>query len=148
MSTPKEDCDTKIFSSRIRSMIGEGTVSGFARRVGLKQAAIDRYVKCVRSPNIDAVKTIASACGVSADWLIGLTEIPTRTAEASPEHQDGIYAQPPAGNDLVREPPPEICPSCLRKDQEIAWLRNVVSEQSKALEKQAAALAQHVTKPR
>lgn len=148
MSTPKEDSDAKIFSSRIRSMIGEGTVSGFARRVGLKQAAIDRYVKCIRSPNIDAVKAIASACGVSADWLIGLTETPTQTAEASPEPQDETYPPPPTEKVLVQEPPPEICLACLQKDQEIAWLKNVVSEQSKALENQAAALAQRVTKPR
>ena len=48
-------------------------MTGFARHVGLQQAAIDRYLKKQRSPNAEAIITISSACCVSTDWLLGLT---------------------------------------------------------------------------
>jgi len=161
MSIPKEDIDRQVFSLRIKLMIGKGTVAGFARRVGLKQAAIDRYVKCVRSPNIEAVKAIALACNVSADWLMGLTDTSTRAdpsqvsepsgqaseagraAGAADGPDPGRYLELRSANDLVKEAASGNCLVCQKKDAEIAWLKAVVSEQSKALENQAAALARN-----
>ena len=63
-----------VFSERLVELIGNRTVTGFARRVGLQQSAIDNYVKKKRSPNAEAIITISSACCVSADWLLGLTD--------------------------------------------------------------------------
>ena len=76
MSTPKEEKVKEIFSMRIRELIGEDSVSSFARRVGLKQAAIDRYVKGLRAPAADALVSIASECSVSIDWLLGISANP------------------------------------------------------------------------
>ena len=76
MSTPKEEEQQKDFSFRIRTLIGDGTVSGFARLVNLKQAAIDRYVKGLREPNADALRQISLACNVTTDWLLGVSDNP------------------------------------------------------------------------
>lgn len=76
MSTPNEEKIKRIFSERINELIGENSVSAFARRVGLKQAAIDRYAKGLRVPAADALVAIASECAVSIDWLLGVTSNP------------------------------------------------------------------------
>ena len=76
MSTPKEETIKTVFSGRIRSLIGSESVSAFARRVGLKQAAIDRYVKGVRAPAAEALVALANSCSVSSDWLLGLSATP------------------------------------------------------------------------
>ena len=74
MSRSKENEFRSMFSERLMELIGDKSVTGFARRVGLQQTAIDRYVKKKRSPNAEAIITISSACCVSADWLLGLTD--------------------------------------------------------------------------
>lgn len=66
-----------VFSNRIKSLIGDETVSAFARRVSLNQAAIDRYIKGARAPAPDALLKISSTCGVSVDWLLGASDTPT-----------------------------------------------------------------------
>ena len=76
MSTPKEETIKSVFSERIRTLIGAEPVSAFARRVGLKQAAVDRYVKGVRAPAADALVALANSCSVSSDWLLGLAATP------------------------------------------------------------------------
>lgn len=73
MSTPNEDNVKRIFSERIRELVGEESVSAFARRIGLKQAAIDRYVRGLRAPAADALVAIASGCSVTTDWLLGIS---------------------------------------------------------------------------
>ena len=64
-----------MFSQRLMELIGGRSVTGFAKRVGLQQTAIDRYVKKKRSPNAEAIITISTECCVSADWLLGLTDV-------------------------------------------------------------------------
>lgn len=76
MSTPKGLDIELIFSDRIKALIGDGSVSSFARLVGLQQAAVDRYARGIRSPNAEALKTIALKCGVTTDWLLGLSDNP------------------------------------------------------------------------
>ena len=76
MSTPNDENIKKIFSERIKVLIGDESVSAFSRKIGLNQAAIDRYTKKQRSPNAEALVAISSKCGVSVDWLLGLTNSP------------------------------------------------------------------------
>ena len=65
-----------IFAERISHLIGERSVSEFARRVSLNQAAIDRYIKGLRQPNADALRRIATVCEVTSDWLLGISDNP------------------------------------------------------------------------
>ena len=66
----------KSFAERITYLIGENTVTSFARKVKLNQAAVDRYIKGLREPNAEALRKIALACEVTTDWLLGLSENP------------------------------------------------------------------------
>ena len=74
MSTRKGEIISGVFSSRLKTLIGDESVSSFARKAGLKQASVDRYVRGVHAPNAEAICTIATRFGVSADWLLGLSE--------------------------------------------------------------------------
>ena len=80
MSTKKRDCLAEVFSLRIKKLIGDGSVSAFARLTGLQQASMDRYVKGVHTPNAEALIAISSRCGVTTDWLLGLTDSREGTA--------------------------------------------------------------------
>lgn len=73
MSMPNGE---NIFAERISHLIGERSVSEFARRVSLNQAAIDRYIKGLRQPNADALRRIATVCEVTSDWLLGISDNP------------------------------------------------------------------------
>lgn len=74
MSTRKGEALASVFSARVRTLIGDESVSAFARRVGLKQASVDRYAKAVHSPNAEALIAIATNCGVTSDWLLGIED--------------------------------------------------------------------------
>lgn len=82
MSIPKGEKVSYSFTERIKELIGDGAVSAFARSVGLKQAAIDRYVKGLREPNADALRKISNACGVTTDWLLGVSSSPNGVADS------------------------------------------------------------------
>ncbi|MCL2103466.1 MAG: helix-turn-helix domain-containing protein [Kiritimatiellaeota bacterium] len=81
MSNQKRVKVSTIFSSRINELIKDESVSAFARRVGLRQATVDRYVRDVHSPNADALLAIATHCGVTTDWLLGLSDSPNRVGD-------------------------------------------------------------------
>lgn len=84
MSNQKREEISFRCSERIKSLIGKGeSVSAFARRLGLKQAAVDRYVKAKHVPNGEALIVIANQCGVTSDWLLGLSDAKYPT-------QDGV----------------------------------------------------------
>ncbi|MBR3583588.1 MAG: helix-turn-helix transcriptional regulator [Kiritimatiellae bacterium] len=76
MSTRKGEDISRVFSSRLKTLIGKESVSAFARKAGLKQASVDRYVKGIHAPNAEAIYTIATQFGVSSDWLLGLSDNP------------------------------------------------------------------------
>ena len=74
MSIKKRITIAEIFSLRIKKLIGDGSVAGFARLTGIQQPSMDRYVKGVHTPNAEALIAISSRCGVTTDWLLGLTD--------------------------------------------------------------------------
>lgn len=76
MSMPLGENSKNIFAERISELIGGSTVTSFARKVKLNQAAVDRYVKGLREPNADALRTIAKSCEVTTDWLLGISDNP------------------------------------------------------------------------
>ena len=63
--------------SRIQTLPGVGNVSGFARNIGMNQKTVDLYLKGDRKPSLEFVLSICSRFGVSADWLLGLSECKT-----------------------------------------------------------------------
>jgi transcriptional regulator with XRE-family HTH domain len=114
----------KIFSKRLLELVGDQPVAAFARFVGIGQNSIDRYLKMQRTPNGDAIRQIAQAANVSADWLLGLSD---QRAALRPAEYPLHAADPPA---RVAESPPPACPCCADKDRQIDRLMRVVENLS------------------
>ena len=62
-----------IFVTRLKELQGGNSVSAFARLADTPQPSMDKYLKG-RLPSIEILIKIACRFGVSADWLLGLTD--------------------------------------------------------------------------
>ncbi|MHC9246137.1 XRE family transcriptional regulator [Aeromonas jandaei] len=56
------------FAERLQSLIGEGSISAFARRVGLSEALIRKYLKGAE-PGLARANQIAMGANCSLEWL-------------------------------------------------------------------------------
>ena len=56
------------FAARLQSLIGEGSVSAFARKVGLSEALIRKYLKGA-GPGLGKANQIAMGANCSLEWL-------------------------------------------------------------------------------
>ena len=117
----------KILSKRLLELVGDQPVAAFARFIGIGQNSIDRYLKMQRTPNGDAIRQIAQAANVSADWLLGLSD---QRSALRPAEYPLHAADPPA---RVAEGPPHACPCCADKDRQIERLMRVVENLSLGL---------------
>lgn len=74
-----------LFRARLAQAMAERnqTQSGLARAAGVDRSTISQLLspEGTRLPNAQLVAECATALGVSADWLLGLTERPERLAE-------------------------------------------------------------------
>jgi transcriptional regulator with XRE-family HTH domain len=74
-----------LFRERLAQSMAERDVtqSGLARSVGVDRSTISQLLgdQGARLPNAQVVAECAAALGVSADWLLGLTERPERLAD-------------------------------------------------------------------
>jgi transcriptional regulator with XRE-family HTH domain len=86
MSTNVDKRDrAALFRDRLaQAMADRGqSQSGLARAVGIDRSTVSQLLSGsgARLPNAQVVAECASALGVSADWLLGLTERPERIAD-------------------------------------------------------------------
>lgn len=67
-----------IFQDRLREILASRgmTSAELSRRCDLDKSALCRYMKGTVNPKPNAVKTIASALGVSPSWLLGFDDEP------------------------------------------------------------------------
>lgn len=72
----------KIILTRLKELQGDYSVSAFARYLEMPQKTVDTYINGQRKPSVEFVMRICSKCHVSADWLLGLSEV--REASQSP----------------------------------------------------------------
>lgn len=56
------------FEERLRTLIGEGSVSSFARKVGLSESLLRKYLKG-SDPSLAKADQIARLANVSLEWL-------------------------------------------------------------------------------
>jgi transcriptional regulator with XRE-family HTH domain len=69
----KKKADPKsITSQRIREIMGEMTQGEFANKVGSSQPVICKILQG-DEPSVNVLKGISQSCGVSVDWLLGLS---------------------------------------------------------------------------
>ena len=84
-----EKTDKRLRADLFRARLGEAmrerniNQSALARRVGVDRSTISQLVKAAgaRLPNAQVVAECAAALGVSADWLLGLTDRPETAAD-------------------------------------------------------------------
>lgn len=62
--------DRLKYSLEIRKL----TQKEFAQRINVTESAISRYINDERVPRADTLVSICRELGVSADWLLGMTE--------------------------------------------------------------------------
>ena len=68
------------FAERLQSLIGEMSVSAFARKVGLSEALIRKYLKGAE-PGLARANQIAMGANCSLEWLATGCGYPYRQAE-------------------------------------------------------------------
>ncbi len=66
---PLADIDASALAARLKAIIGEESVSSFARRCGMAESVLRTYLRDGRMPPLDRALAIAAAAGVSVDWL-------------------------------------------------------------------------------
>jgi transcriptional regulator with XRE-family HTH domain len=85
----QEKIDKRIRAERFRQRLGRAMTeadisrSALSRRIGVDRSTVSQILSDpgARLPNAQVVAECAAALGVSADWLLGLTERPERAAD-------------------------------------------------------------------
>lgn len=65
------------FQAAFNELMGDMTIKDFADKLGMSRATVGFYSAGQRIPDASGIKAIAEKCGVSADWLLGLSPIRT-----------------------------------------------------------------------
>lgn len=63
------DIDPAVLAARLKWLMGSGSVASFARRCGIAESVLRSYLIDHRMPPLDKALAIATAAGVSLDWL-------------------------------------------------------------------------------
>lgn len=66
-----------VFPSRIRELIKESGISqkDLAEDIGVTRQSLSLYINGQRTPDIEVLKRICGHFSISADWLLGLSEV-------------------------------------------------------------------------
>lgn len=79
------------FSQRLRKLRGDANQTSFAEKLGLKQAVYSHYETNRREPDLNTLCKIAKILGVSADYLLGLSD------------EDGVYQPATEAGGVIKE---------------------------------------------
>lgn len=63
------------FRDTFVELMGDMTIKEFAEKLGMSRATVGFYCNGDRIPDALGIKAIAEKCGVSADWLLGLSDV-------------------------------------------------------------------------
>ena len=109
---------------RIKKLRDSFSYIEFGKKLNLSAASIERWEKGRNDIKSDAIIQICQICGVSADWLLGLSDRMKPLSLVHPAERAGkereLY-----GND---------CPECVKKDAVIAEMRATIVEAMKTSE--------------
>lgn len=74
-----------IFRERLNELLGDMSITEFAEKVGISRQTMGFYLNGDRIPDSFTLVQICKACGVSSDWLTGLTGDPAPKTSAVDE---------------------------------------------------------------
>lgn len=68
------------FATRLRKLLDEKgtTITALSKVLGISRQAVSQYADGTGQPNVDKLRMIADYFEVSTDYLVGLSDIPTR----------------------------------------------------------------------
>ena len=77
MSRAKKDTPPRFpeFRDAFLELMGDMTLDQFSKKLEMSRATVGFYAAGQRIPDALGLKKIAEKCNVSADWLLGLTDI-------------------------------------------------------------------------
>lgn len=70
----KEPTYTQTFAKRLKELIGNESINSVAKKIGLPQATLSRYILCQREIGLENLCKIADYFGESLDFLTGRKE--------------------------------------------------------------------------
>ena len=82
----------KIFLARLHVAKGKMGITEFARKCGLSQPLMSMYFKGIRTPGAEHLRKICQESGVSADYLLGLSDV---VSEPPPQYILKVAEPPP-----------------------------------------------------
>ncbi|MEM1382526.1 MAG: helix-turn-helix transcriptional regulator [Pseudomonadota bacterium] len=98
----------RLFRDRLRQLIETraGSLASFARATGTDRSALSQFLdpELDRLPRAETLRQLAERCGVSADWLLGLSNAAQGGPEVTPsvEIETAIYRDGTSPLDLWR----------------------------------------------
>ena len=144
----------KKFPARLRILRNSFSQKEFANKLNIPQTTYSRYESGKNEPEYELLAEICGKFGVTADWLLGLTDDPSpHTGAVVQSVGAGSVAIGGANNGKVSanaqktdaglapprteqaSPAPSPCPDCQRKDETIARLSETVRSLSRTLER-------------
>lgn len=68
------------FATNLRDLIAKKgtTITALSKVLGISRQAVSQYADGTGQPNVDKLTMIADYFGVSTDYLVGLSDVPTR----------------------------------------------------------------------
>lgn len=77
MKRDKKTSEIKFpeFQAALLELQGDMTIEEFAKKIGLSRATTGFYISGSRLPDALRLRQIAEKCNVSADWLLGLSNV-------------------------------------------------------------------------
>jgi len=100
------DVESGALAARLKAIIGDESVSSFARRCGMAESVLRTYLRDGRMPPLDKALAIAAAAGVSVDWLAtgcGAHALAQARAAYAPSAEDVVAADAPVVDAAVLE---------------------------------------------
>ena len=64
-----------VLADRLRALRGSMSQTDFALNLGVKQTSYSSWERGIKDPLAQTLAQIASTLGVSADWLLGLSDV-------------------------------------------------------------------------
>ena len=92
------------FRSRLQTLLGDerGGVAAFLRDTGIDRSALSQFLDpgVDRMPRAETLRRIAEARGVTADWLLSLSNAPEGRQEVAPSVQIESAEAPGGGSPI------------------------------------------------
>lgn len=86
-----------VLADRLRELRGSMSQSDFAAKIGVKQTSYSSWERGVKDPLAQTLVQISNTLGVSADWLLGLSD------ERGPAQTAAPIQSPQSNSDLLAE---------------------------------------------